>query len=522
MRIMIVAVIAMVPVLIERIYNEEVDRADRVAAAHQQTLSLARQAAAAQNEGIVSVRAFLQSIASARSAFIVSNDECNNFLTKIAAPFPWVQALSVADLQGKIVCSSLPQAIGLDISNRAHFIKAIDSSDFILSNYFLSSTIGAPVITAALAQKGSNGAAAAVVLAVLDLRWFGQFTSGFAVPGGTMLMIDGAGSVLAEHPKNRNLIGHQFKDHPLVKEVLAKHEGVTTIDGLDGVRRIFGFVRLPNTDTYFMAGLNADEVLGAANREMFIAFAELGVIITLALLAIWFGGERLLVQPIRVLAETATQIGHGDRSVAAANLPWASEFVPLAVALDDMTATLDAREQELRDRNEQLAELAHTDALTGLANRRTFNDRLAREWQNAVQSQHSIAVLMIDVDHFKAFNDCYGHLQGDACLRKVGGVLMSGTRNLTAALAGVPDLELPPSFHSLAGHARRSDFAARYGGEEFAVLLPNTDLDGAIKVGERLRQGVEDLLMAHDGAPWGFVSISVGAAAVVPNADAQP
>ena len=84
------------------------------------------------------------------------------------------------------------------------------------------------------------------------------------------------------------------------------------------------------------------------------------------------------------------------------------------------------------------------------------------------------------------------------------------------SLAPAQESELPPSFERISGRGRRADFAARYGGEEFAVLLQGADLEAAQRIGERLRQAVEDLLMAHAGAPWGFVSISIGAASVLP------
>jgi PleD family two-component response regulator len=128
---------------------------------------------------------------------------------------------------------------------------------------------------------------------------------------------------------------------------------------------------------------------------------------------------------------------------------------------------------------------------------------------------------MIDVDHFKKFNDHYGHVQGDACLRKVAGVLMSATRVRTD-YSPVIGANLPPSFHRITGCARHADFAARYGGEEFAILLRGADIDTALQVAERLRQGVENLLMAHAGASWGFVSISIGAASVPASEQANP
>lgn len=522
-RLMILAVIAILPMLVERIYNEEFDRGERIQAAYKQALDLARQGAALQNDAIISARAFLQVVASARGTFNATDADCNQFLATIAKPAPWLKTLSVANLQGRIVCSSFPPAIGLDISDRAHFTMAVDSGDFYLSDYLVGERIKAPVITLSLAQRGPNGAAAAVVIGLLDLSWFEQAGMNFAPPSGSMLMVDSQGTVLARYPNKQDLVGQNFKDHPLVRDMLAHNEGFVTASGLDGVRRIFGYVRLPGTNAHIAVGFDESIVLARVDREMWMSFVEVGLATALVLLCIWFGGNRLLLQPIRALAQAAARIGRGEAKVPATALPWAAEFVPLAVAMDDMAGQLSARERELRDTNNQLRELAQIDALTGLANRRSFNERLAAEWKLACKLRQPISVLMIDVDFFKLFNDHYGHVQGDTCLRKVGGVLMSGTRARGSNVATLePEMELPPSFQRITSRVIRSDFAARYGGEEFTILLQGADLDIARQVGERLRRGVEDLLMAHSGAPWGFVSVSIGAASMVPTDHDNP
>jgi GGDEF domain-containing protein len=513
---MILAVVAIVPLLAERIHNEEVDRNDRIEAAYRQARDLARQGAAAQNEVIGSARALLQAVASARVTFNFNDTECDRFLGAIVKTAPWIRTLSVANLQGRIVCSSSEETVGLDISQRAHFIKAVATGDFVLSDYYMGTRINRPLITLALAQRGPDGATAAVVLGLLDLSWFEHVAKTFVPPSGSMLMVDGTGAVLARYPNGPDLIGQKLNDRPLVRAMLSGPEGLVTEAGIDGVRRIFGYVQLPGTQARIAVGFDEKQTLARVDREMWTAFTEVAFVAALVLLGIWFGGERLLVRPIRALANTAGRIGRGEDKLHAAELPWSAEFVPLAVALDDMAAKLSAREQELRDSNHQLRELAQLDALTGLANRRAFNDRLMAEWKLAVKLRQPIAVLMIDVDHFKAFNDVYGHVQGDACLRKVSSVLMSTTRAQADISAPEFEQEVPGSLHRLAGHARRSDFAARYGGEEFAVLLRGADIEIAMQVGERLRRGVENLLMAHAGAPWGFVSISVGAASVLP------
>ena len=521
-RLMILAIIAIVPLLAERIYNEEFDRHERIDEAYKQAGDLARQGAAEQNEVIASARALLQVVASARAMFNPSDSECSRFLETIAKPAPWIKTLSIANVQGRIVCSSFPGAVGLDISDRPHFYKPLDSGDFYLSDYFVAARIKAPIITLSLAQRGQSNSAAAVVLGLLDLSWFEHVAKDFVPPSGSMLMIDGKGTVLAQYPIRQEFIGQDFKDHPLVQNMLSRPEGSVTGIGLDGVRRIFGYLQLPGTQTRIAVGLDEKEVLARASRAMWAALGELGAVAVLVLLGIWFGGERMLMRPIRALANAAGRIGRGDVKIHAAELPWAAEFVPLAVALDDMASKLNDREQELRDSNHQLRELAQIDALTGLPNRRTFNERLMAEWKLAAKLRQPVAVLMIDVDFFKKFNDHYGHVQGDACLRKVSGVLMEGTRTRIESSAPAHEAEFPPSFQRVAGRARRADFAARYGGEEFAVLLQGADLDAALHVAERLRQGVEDLLMAHAGADWGFVSISIGVASVLPMEKANP
>ena len=511
-RLMILAALAIAPLVIDRIYNEEVDRSERIEAAYKQVLDVARQGVARQNQVVVSTRALLQAIANARAEFKFSDAECNDYLGKIATSTSGLKTLSVANVQGKIICSSFPGALGLDISGRQHFERAIDTAGFVLGDYTAGTRLTGPLLILALAQRGVNNGTAAVVLGVLDLSWFESVAKDFVSPSGYMLMIDGNGTVLAQFPNNQALVGKTLKEEPLIQAMLARPEGLITTGFLDGDRRIFGYQQLPGTRARIAFGIEERPVLIHADREMWTAFSELSAITALVLLGIWIGGERLLVRPIRALVETATRIGHGDTKTHAVDLPWAAEFVPLAVALDDMAEKLTDREQELRDSNMQLRELAQVDALTGLANRRAFNERLFTEWKLACRLRRPIAVLMIDVDYFKRFNDHYGHVQGDACLRKVAGVVMSATRAQSHA----------PLVPRIGNNERHMDFGARYGGEEFAVLLQGADLDTALHIGERLRNSVEQLLMAHNGAPWGFVSVSIGAASILPSGEDSP
>jgi diguanylate cyclase (GGDEF)-like protein len=170
----------------------------------------------------------------------------------------------------------------------------------------------------------------------------------------------------------------------------------------------------------------------------------------------------------------------------------------LAVSLDNamVYASLEhkvaERTEALALANARLERLAVTDTLTGLANRRRLDEILDAEWRRAMRYRTTLAVAMIDIDHFKGYNDHYGHAGGDECLRRVAA--------------------------SLAAAVRNTDYVARYGGEEFMIVLPETDLAGTRIVAERVRADVEALAEPHAVAPRGIVTISIGIAAVDPSA----
>ena len=136
------------------------------------------------------------------------------------------------------------------------------------------------------------------------------------------------------------------------------------------------------------------------------------------------------------------------------------------------------------------------DGLTGISNRRCFDTMLEKEARRAVRDGLPLALLLLDVDRFKAFNDTYGHPAGDACLREIAGAMGRMMQ-------------------------RPADLAARYGGEEFAMLLPGTDHAGATALAERVRAAVRDLNIDHPGAATGIVTVSIGVAVVWPQRSEQ-
>jgi two-component system chemotaxis family response regulator WspR len=161
---------------------------------------------------------------------------------------------------------------------------------------------------------------------------------------------------------------------------------------------------------------------------------------------------------------------------------------------DEAYRALRESQRELMRANLELERLTRIDGLTGLGNRRYFDEYLAAEWKRGQRTQSPLSVLMIDVDHFKRYNDAYGHLAGDDVLKQIARVIQEGS-------------------------TRSTDLAARFGGEEFVVILTGVPQEGASHVAERLVQGVRDLNIAHG---TDRVTISVGVATAWPDAEGDP
>jgi len=160
---------------------------------------------------------------------------------------------------------------------------------------------------------------------------------------------------------------------------------------------------------------------------------------------------------------------------------------------DEAFRALRVSQRQLAETNLKLQHLAAMDGLTGLPNRRFFDERLEEEWLRGSREQGWLTIVMVDIDHFKQFNDVYGHLVGDDCLKKVAKAIASGL-------------------------SRPSDMVARFGGEEFVMILPGTDASGAEFIAEKARKAVEALAIPHTGSNTSeFVTISLGVATTVPD-----
>jgi len=155
-------------------------------------------------------------------------------------------------------------------------------------------------------------------------------------------------------------------------------------------------------------------------------------------------------------------------------------------------------EQELVSLHQKFEQLSYQDGLTGIANRRMFDDYLGKEWAAAQRDHQTLSLIMLDIDYFKQYNDSYGHLQGDECLKKIALLLTSAKR-------------------------RPRDLIARFGGEEFAIILPDTDEKAAHQLAERYRSLILEQFIPHASSEISpFLTVSMGISSVIPTREGQP
>ena len=308
-----------------------------------------------------------------------------------------------------------------------------------------------------------DGSFAGVVLATISLDHFLRLYNSIDIgANGVINLISADARIVVRRPFNEAEIGTSLANAPLFTQLLPKrNSGTATVKSyVDGVERVLGFRRVAEYPLIIFVALNKDEVLAGWRQESLRSAA----IVSSLLLILGVLGYRL----IRLMK----QQNHIQNELLGA-------------------------QDKLIEVNRTLELLALEDALTGLANRRQFDLFIHAEMGRAKRSQGSLALLMIDVDHFKRFNDQYGHLAGDECLRTISAIIRENIK-------------------------RPGDLAARYGGEEFAVVLPGTDYVGAFLVAEKIRRAVQQAGIEHNESPEGTVTVSLGVSACSPTSQELP
>ncbi|MDF2997976.1 MAG: diguanylate cyclase [Xanthobacteraceae bacterium] len=467
----------------ERVASISTERDDKFRAVRQHVLDLTDRGMGQYMETLSSITGALH-VATLDAAGMLADPRACGRLERIVEMEPGIASLAVVGPNGIVACSSNPAAHGLDIGDREYMqiaLRGVPNISGIVRNVLS----GNPSIMAAQPVIDDDGNVTAVLVARIDLDLpFPLSIISELDLSAAVLMVDPRGTVIMAYPDNQQLAGQDLSATPLVSTMLGRSHGTTIARGPDGVRRIYGFRRLPASNMRLAVGLDAARVMEPVNTATSRAASIFLAACALIFVGLWFAGERLVVRPVQMLAARFARFGRGETEATTDPAPRIVELEPLIDAFSAMSRQLTQREMALRDANSRLSALVGLDPLTAVANRRAFDQQVEEYWDGRVSR---IALLMIDVDKFKEFNDRYGHGEGDTCLRRISAALVASVRG--------------------------SELVARLGGEEFAVLMPDSTLAVAEEVATRLRRAVEMLDIHHVDAPAGRVTVSVGVAA---------
>ena len=377
---------------------------------------------------------------------------------------PQLNGLFVYDEHGRWLADSQSKVLeGVNNADRPYFIYHRDNPDHELhiSAPVISRSTGKWVIPVSRRIEHADGSFAGIALATIDIDYFRDFYDSLDLGhDGNLALIMNDGVMLLQRPYHTEDVGHDISSSLLYQSYMSYQPGKPRLfkfvqDGTTRWTSYHGVEHYP----LFIAGSFAKQDLLDDWRSS--TLLQLSASILLVLMLAFFGARLIKQARLREAAE--------------------SELLRARDALQVL--------------NRKLEKQVMQDGLTGLANRRHFDQMLAREYGRAARMGRSLALIMIDIDFFKQYNDIYGHPAGDECLRAVSRAIRDETPT------------------------RPGDLAARYGGEEMVILLPETDMAGAMTVAQRIHASIHELDLPHRGSTIGIVTVSTGVDALIPQRD---
>ncbi|WP_028694185.1 sensor domain-containing diguanylate cyclase [Pseudomonas cremoricolorata] len=370
-------------------------------------------------------------------------------LRQQAEIMPQLHGLFVYDAQGYwLVTDKTSVPPNANNADRDYFVyhREHTSRDVHIGSVIKSRTTNELIIPISRRLDHPDGSFAGVLLGTIKVDWFVRYYGDFKIDErGALVLAKRDGTILVRRPFSERVLGVSlakseiFRNHlPYAEQGVVEATAVT-----DGTQRIYGYQALSNYPLVAEAGLSRESIIEPWRHDMIKS------VVVLLLLMIGLSAFAWVV--LRQLRERI------------------------------------AIERALLQAHQTLRSLALTDSLTGLGNRRRLDGVLESELGRARRQDYPLALVMIDLDYFKRYNDRYGHPAGDQCLRRFGEVLQAALK-------------------------RPADLAVRYGGEEFTLLLPDTDAEGAGALVQEILYSLRRLAIEHADSPLGIVSVSAGIA----------
>ena len=418
-----------------------------------------------------------------------------------------INEIALLDRQGKEVLRVGRQTLevvrsGRDFSETEYFQRAQSGRHYRSPVYFRD---GGLFMRVAMAVGPE---AAGITVAEIDLEFLLAGISQIKVgANGHAYAVDAQGRLIAHPDIGLVLRNTHLTELPQIQAAL--HPSRQEVPELKHAHNLKGddvltaFAAIPQLGWFVFV----EEPLSEAYRSLYAQAARSALLVLVGMLIALAASVAMvqhMTRPIRSLQDGAALIGQGalDHRISVTTgdelEALANSFNRMAEQLQESYATLEQkveeRTSELAESNRKLELLSATDALTGIANRRRFDEVLALEWSRATRTRQPLALAMLDIDWFKPYNDHYGHQAGDVCLQRVAHVISSSI-------------------------CRGTDLVARYGGEEFVFMAPATNAETALSLAQKLCEEFRSIALPHDQSPFGCVTVSIGVASMIPDVE---
>jgi len=402
--------------------------------------------------------------------------DLNEYLASILGHYQAYESLFVTDAHGRILASTRDEQWE-DWADPL-LVRPEAAKAGIVSPLHRSAFLGRPTLLAMHAIQGRNDKTVGFFVERPDLRELLLLLNpAVGDPAPEFWLLDDSGRVLlrtGQVPPNPGT-----EELPVVKPVSPEEAGPVVEAVLPAVGRVvYGVRRLAGPSGGYLAATIPARVAYRSLDEARLRMLILGVFVLAVVLLITFFAARNLLRPVLLLSEGAQRLSRGETDV----------FLPVAGSdeLADLTRTFNDMSAKMRDARQRLESLAITDELTQLYNRRHFAETLEKEMRRSGRDQKPLSLLLLDLDHFKQFNDRWGHTEGDAELSRVATIVMKSIRT--------------------------TDSAFRYGGEELAVLLPSCPKNQALPVAEKIRAAINVRPTRPAATEKPFTTVSIGVA----------
>ena len=485
-RILVLVILAALPALLFTVYSAIERRASEERQARAELRRLVKLAAMQQWQVVEGARQMMVASSQILLTLLEDRKRCTQYFASLLAQNrEMYHSMGLFRANGELLCNAATWRDKAYGGDRLYFRLARETGRFAIGEYQIGRVTGEAGINFAFPVKDPKNNVSGVAFAGLDLESLGRMAEATPLPPkGILSVVDVKGTILARKPAMQDRVGKKLWNPQVIEAVLTSREGVLEAEAEDGIAWLLAHeVVTQNPDGAFplrvMVTVPLRQVFAEANRALVRDLLGISLATLFLLVGAWYGAEWFMLRKVRALLRAADRVRAGDLNARTGVRYGGEELSQLAQAFDDMASALQQREQRLQEQ-------AISDSLTGLYNRRYLGEFLPRVLVRARRSAAPVAVILIDLDHFKRINDSLGHEAGDIVLAAIGDLLK--------------------------GKVRGGDIACRYGGEEFALVLPATGGDAAERRAEDIRLAIAGLRLSHAEKRLGKITASFGIA----------